>query len=102
MGVSIAACSGLSNTGRGPYDLFSFGLTTYRLTVQDKTTQCSSMSETEANRQIIATVFEGLRVGEPSALMALLAEDMVWDIRGSSSWSRRVEGRDAVLEQIAG
>lgn len=60
------------------------------------------MDRTETNRALITRAFDGLAAGEPEAFMGLFSEDMVWDVRGSSSWSRRVEGLAELDEKITG
>ena len=60
------------------------------------------MTDTETNRQLITNAFEGLRVGDHGSFMALFAEDMVWEAQGSSTWSRRAEGRAAMEAETAG
>ncbi len=59
-------------------------------------------NNSDANRAAITLAFEGLRTGDPDRFIALFHENMAWDVRGSSGWSRSAVGREAVMEQIAG
>lgn len=60
------------------------------------------MADTETNRAALTAAFEGLRKGDGDAFMALFADDMEWEVRGSSLWSRKAEGREAVMAKVAG
>ena len=54
------------------------------------------------NKQALEAAFESLSRGDSRKLLALMAEDFVWEIPGKSNWSGRWEGKDKVLEKLFG
>ena len=51
---------------------------------------------TEDNKRLMKTVFEGLAVGDSSLFRAHMAENFRVVVMGRSSWSGAVEGREAL------
>lgn len=49
------------------------------------------------NKAVMARVFERIAAGEGMGFLERLHEDVTLEISGDSSWSRRFEGRDALL-----
>ena len=59
------------------------------------------MAET-ANKTSLEQAFEGLALGDPRKLLALMSDDFIWEIPGTSTWSGRWEGKRAVREKLFG
>ena len=59
------------------------------------------MAET-ANKLALEQAFEGLALGDPRKLLALMSDDFVWEIPGTSTWSGRWEGKRVVREKLFG
>ncbi|UAB77584.1 nuclear transport factor 2 family protein [Erythrobacter sp. SCSIO 43205] len=55
---------------------------------------------TEQNRALISKAFEGLAKGDPSHFMPLFDESIEWRVVGSSAWSKRAVGLDAVVRDL--
>ena len=57
-------------------------------------------STTQASRQLLQSIFDGLAEGDPTAFRESLAEDFKWTLTGSNSWSGVYRGREVVLQQL--
>ena len=60
------------------------------------------MSQTETNRALVTKAFESLRHGDPSDFIPLFAEDIAWQVMGSSAWSKQAHGLAAVERDLIG
>lgn len=60
------------------------------------------MNQTESNRSLIIKAFEGLRNGDPSHFTPLFAEDIEWQVMGSSAWSKHAKGLANVERDLVG
>jgi uncharacterized protein len=54
------------------------------------------------NRQRLEAAFERLAEGDGREFIALMADDFSWTIKGTTAWSRRYDGKTAVLEELLG
>lgn len=57
---------------------------------------------TASNRAIIEEAFNRLAEADPSAFVAAMSDDLVWQIMGQSDWSRRFEGKHVVERDLVG
>ena len=57
------------------------------------------MSATQ-NKQLLQAVFAELAQGNGQPFVAAMADDFCWEIPGTSSWSRRWEGKQAVRNDL--
>jgi ketosteroid isomerase-like protein len=55
---------------------------------------------TADNKQLMQAVFAELERGNGRPFIDAMADDFCWDIPGTSTWSRRFEGKRAVREQL--
>lgn len=55
-----------------------------------------------ANKQILRQAFDRVAAGEGWAFVDLLAEDAVWITLGDTAWSKRFEGKAAILRDLLG
>jgi ketosteroid isomerase-like protein len=55
-----------------------------------------------ANKQIVQRIFEGLAEGNSRPLIEAMAEDFCWDMCGTTSWSRRYDGKQTVIDELFG
>lgn len=61
------------------------------------------MDETaETNRALITKAFAGLARGDPADFMPLFDAQIEWHVLGSSAWSKRVQGLEAVNRDLVG
>ncbi|MCW7537021.1 nuclear transport factor 2 family protein [Aquabacterium sp. A7-Y] len=51
-------------------------------------------------RALVAHAFDRFAAGELEPLMTLLADDVVWEVKGSTSWSGVYTGKDALTQQL--
>jgi ketosteroid isomerase-like protein len=58
------------------------------------------MSTAADNKQLMQAVFAELERGNGRPFIDAMADDFCWDIPGTSTWSRRFEGKRAVREQL--
>src|SRR5262249_25041330 len=54
------------------------------------------------NKRLMQQTFAELERGEPGPFIAILADDVRWTIVGSTDWSRRYDGKNAVLSELLG
>jgi hypothetical protein len=54
----------------------------------------------QENKETIRRIYEAMERGDGSVFGASVHPDYVWRVTGQASWSRRVEGRDAVLRDL--
>lgn len=52
------------------------------------------------NRALLTAVFDGLAEGDPGPFYAALADDIVWRVPGSSSWSGEYRGVADLRERL--
>lgn len=52
------------------------------------------------NRALVSTIFDGLSKGDGRALVGAMADDFVWTVGGTTVWSRRFEGKRAVIGEL--
>ena len=52
------------------------------------------------NKETIRRIYEAMERGDSSVFGASVHPDYVWRVTGQASWSRRCEGRDAVLRDL--
>ncbi|WP_300299198.1 nuclear transport factor 2 family protein [Ferrovibrio sp.] len=55
-----------------------------------------------ANKQILQQAFARTAQGEGRAFVDILAEDAVWITLGDTAWSKRFEGKAAILRDLLG
>jgi uncharacterized protein len=55
---------------------------------------------TQTNKQLLATIFEGLARGDAKAFRDSLAEDFCWTLTGTNAWSGTYRGREAVMQEL--
>ena len=55
---------------------------------------------TEANKQLMQTIFAALAEGNGRPLREAMAEDFSWTIAGRSAWSRAWRGKQVVLDEL--
>lgn len=60
------------------------------------------MSDTAANKALLTKAFDGLAKGDPAHFMPLFAEDIEWQVMGSSAWSKHVKGLENVQRDLVG
>ena len=58
------------------------------------------MSTADNNKQLMQAVFAELERGNGRPFIDAMADDFCWDIPGTSTWSRRFEGKRVVREQL--
>lgn len=61
-----------------------------------------STDQASANKAILAEAFEGLAKADPTAFMAAMDENLIWDVKGSSQWSNRIEGMANIERDLVG
>lgn len=54
------------------------------------------------NKRALQAAWEGMAQGDPRDFLALMADDFVWEIPGTSSWSGRWESKAAVRQELFG
>lgn len=59
-------------------------------------------SKPAQNRATLETLFEALARGDTRPLVDALADDVRWEVTGTSRWSRTYEGKRAVLQEFLG
>lgn len=52
------------------------------------------------NKAIVQRAFDGLAQADPTEFLAAMSDDLVWIITGSSRWSGRFEGKEAVRRDL--
>ncbi|MEE2692367.1 MAG: nuclear transport factor 2 family protein [Pseudomonadota bacterium] len=52
------------------------------------------------NKKLIAQAYEALAAGDRRPLGALYAEDVRWDMMGTTAWSGLYEGRATIAEKL--
>lgn len=52
------------------------------------------------NKQILQAAFAELAVSNAKPFVALMADDFCWVCTGTTQWSRRYAGKQAVLEEL--
>lgn len=52
------------------------------------------------NKELISAIFDELEKSNGRPFVEALADDAVWRAIGSTSWSGRFEGKDAIIDQI--
>jgi len=55
---------------------------------------------TQTNKQLLATIFDGLARGDSKPFRDSLADDFCWTVPGSNAWSGRYCGKEAVLRDL--
>src|SRR5918996_2959657 len=55
-----------------------------------------------ANKHLVQQIFSELSQGNSQPLVAAMAPDVSWTVPGTTSWSGRYEGRDAVQQDLLG
>ncbi len=55
---------------------------------------------TQANKQLLQTIFEGLARGDGKAFIDGMADDIRWTLTGTNAWSGTYEGKDVVRQQL--
>ena len=56
----------------------------------------------KANRQVMETLFAALSQGDAGPFIEALADDVRWEVTGTSRWSRTYEGKRAVMQDFLG
>lgn len=54
------------------------------------------------NKDLIRRAFEALASADSRPLVALLADDVAWTVKGRTRWSRTYHGKDTVLRELLG
>lgn len=57
---------------------------------------------TVSNRERLTTVFEALAAGDSRPFVEALADDVRWEVTGTSRWSRLYDGKKSVLADFLG
>jgi ketosteroid isomerase-like protein len=52
------------------------------------------------NKAIVQRAFDGLAQADPAEFLAAMSDDLVWIITGSSQWSGRFDGKEAVQRDL--
>lgn len=52
------------------------------------------------NKRLVKEAFDGLAEADPARFLDLFADDIVWIVTGSSAWSRRFEGKEAIQRDL--
>jgi ketosteroid isomerase-like protein len=60
------------------------------------------MSAASDNTRILRDAFARVAAGEGRAFVDILAEDAVWITLGDTAWSKRFEGKAAILRDLLG
>ena len=55
---------------------------------------------TSGNKQLLATIFDGLARGDARAFRESLADDFTWVLTGTTAWSGTYRGKEAVLREL--
>lgn len=55
-----------------------------------------------ANREIIRQMFDALANADSRPFVALMADDVVWNVMGRTKWSGTYRGKPAVLNDLLG
>jgi uncharacterized protein len=55
---------------------------------------------TQSNKQLLATIFDGLARGDSKAFVDSLADDFCWTLTGNTAWSRTYRGKQAVMQEL--
>ena len=58
------------------------------------------MNTPAANKALLQSIYAALAEGDGRPLREAMAEDFSWTIAGHSAWSRRWQGREAVLGEL--
>jgi hypothetical protein len=56
--------------------------------------------ETASHRALIQRIFDATAQGDGRPFVDALADDVCWTITGTTAWSRRYEGKQAVREEL--
>lgn len=54
------------------------------------------------NKQLLQDIFAELGKGNPRPFVESMADDFSWTVTGTTKWSRRYEGKQAVLSELFG
>jgi len=54
------------------------------------------------NKQIVQAIFAELAQGNSRPLVEAMSEDFSWTVTGSNQWSRKYQGKQAVLNDLLG
>jgi uncharacterized protein len=57
---------------------------------------------TDANKQLMTTIFDELSRGNSRPFVDCLADDVSWTVMGRTRWSRTYRGKPAVLGELLG
>lgn len=63
------------------------------------------MSDAEtvaANKALLTDAFDGLAKADPAVFLGAMDENLIWDVKGSSQWSNRIEGLANVERDLVG
>ncbi|HEY3767048.1 MAG TPA: nuclear transport factor 2 family protein [Candidatus Angelobacter sp.] len=52
------------------------------------------------NKQLMQNIFAALAEADSRPLVEAMAEDFSWTVMGSNAWSRKYEGKQAVLTEL--
>jgi uncharacterized protein len=52
------------------------------------------------NKQLLQRIFDGLDQGNSRPLVEAMADGFTWTVSGTTRWSRRYEGKQAVLNEL--
>ncbi len=55
---------------------------------------------TAENKELLQRIFDGLDQGNSRPLVDAMDDDFTWTVSGTTKWSRRYEGKRAVLDQL--
>jgi uncharacterized protein (TIGR02246 family) len=58
------------------------------------------MSSSGDNKRLVREAFDALARADSRPLVDLFAEDAVWTMTGTSSWSRAYRGKQAILDEL--
>jgi ketosteroid isomerase-like protein len=58
------------------------------------------MNDAATNKALLQSIYAALADGDGRPLREAMAEDFSWTIAGHSAWSRRWNGREAVLKEL--
>jgi uncharacterized protein len=58
------------------------------------------MNNAQENKRLIQAAFEDLSKGDGSRFIDMMAEDIKWNVTGSTKWSKTYESKHAVLSEL--
>ena len=60
------------------------------------------MTTAAENKELVRRIFDGLAQKNGELFVASMAEDFTWTVTGTTKWSRKYVGKQAVLKELFG